>query len=126
MGFFFCLFLFLFIFVSFCDVHISSLIETQSTGGEKETGFDLADYLIAEQNRTNQYNSIVDNYNKKLDKVLIDKSLIRDFETILDEQKAILMIDGNLSETQAESYITKAENIRSRVLEVWFLGDDYG
>jgi len=100
------------------DVSISSLIETQSTGGEKENGFDLADYLIAEQSRINQYNSIVDNYNKKLDKVLIDKSLIRDFETILDEQKAILMIDGDLSETQAESYITKAENVRSCVLEV--------
>ncbi len=100
------------------DVHISSLIETQSTGGEKETGFDLADYLVAEQSRINQHNSSVDNYNEKLDKVLIDKSLIRDFETILDEQKAILMIDGNLSETQAESYITKTENIRSRVLEV--------
>jgi hypothetical protein len=90
----------------------------RSAGGEKENGFDLADYLIAEQERINQYNSVVDNYNKKLDKVLIDKSLIRDFETILDEQKAILMIDGNLSETQAESYITKAENVRSCVLKV--------
>jgi hypothetical protein len=35
------------------DVRVSNLIETQGRDVEKENGFDLADYLINEQNQKN-------------------------------------------------------------------------
>jgi hypothetical protein len=44
---------------------------------------------------------------------LNDEKLKRDFETILDERKSILVIDGGLSETEAERICRQPENLRS-------------
>ncbi len=75
-----------------------------------------ADYLISEQRQRNEYNLFVDAYNSAVDKCLNDESLMRDVETILDEQKAVMMIDGKLSEAEADSYINRVENLRTAVI----------
>lgn len=62
--------------------------------------------------------SFADFYNAKLEKVLNDEKLFEDFETILDEQKAVLMINGELSESEAESRINNLSNFREIVLSV--------
>ena len=100
------------------DVSISSLIENHSTTAQKANGYDLADYLIEEQTEINRKNNIADYYNAKLENVLNDESLKREFETILDEQKAVRVIDGNLSDTEAEAQISKPENFRNIVLSL--------
>jgi hypothetical protein len=94
-------------------VKVSSLIETHATIEQKAEGFDLADFLIQEQQEVNQFNNFVDSYNAKLETVLSDERLKRDFETILDERKSILVIDGGLSETEAERICRQPENLRS-------------
>jgi hypothetical protein len=99
-------------------VKVSSLIENFATDKQKRNQYDLADYLIEQQREINNYNQLVDDYNFKLETVLTDKSVERNFHTILDEQKAILMIDGGLSETEAESQITRKENVRNIVLSL--------
>ena len=60
----------------------------------------------------------IDFYNQKLETVLNDDSLFNDVNTILDEEKSILIIDGNLPETEAERLITNPENLRKAVLSV--------
>lgn len=100
------------------SVKVSSLIEEQATDAEKDNGFDLADYLINQQKQINQTNQFVDFFNAKLEKVLNDEKLYSDFETILEEQKAVLTIDGNLSETEAEIQITKPNNFRNIILSL--------
>ncbi len=101
------------------DVRLSDLIEKHGTDAEKNNGFDLADYLINQQicrlHRQNEFASL---YNAKLEKVLSDKKLLNDFEKILDEQKAVLIIDGNLSESNAEMHVTEFENMRQVVLSL--------
>jgi hypothetical protein len=99
-------------------IKVSRLIETHATGAQREGGYDLADYLISQQTEINQFNNFVDSYNAKLEMVLNDESLKRDFEIILDEQKSILVIDGGLSETEAERICRQPENIRAVVLSV--------
>ena len=75
-----------------------------------------ADYFICEQRQLNEYNLFVDAYNAAVDKCRNDESLMRDVETILDEQKAVMMIDGKLSEAEADRYINRAENLRTAVM----------
>ncbi len=99
-------------------VKVSSLIETQATVAQKEGGSDLADYLILQQREINAQNESIDSYNSKLEAVLNGAKLYADFETILDERKSILMIDGNLSDEHAERQITDFENIYSVVLSL--------
>ncbi len=99
-------------------VKVSSLIENHATATQKTDGYDLADYLIQQQGEINETNEFIDSYNSKLKMVLNDESLKRDFETILDEQKAVLVINGNLSEIEAETQITKSENFRNIVLSL--------
>ncbi len=67
---------------------VSSLIENNATDKQKANGYDIADYLIEQQNEINQSNEIIDSCNAKLETVLNDESLLNDFYTILDEQKA--------------------------------------
>lgn len=100
------------------DVHVSELIERTATETEKQNDFDLADYLIKEQRELNNFNWLVDLYNSTLDKVLNDAELKREVETILDEQKAIAEIDGNLSEVEAERLICEADNLRRVVMNL--------
>lgn len=87
------------------EVRISTLIEKYATENEKQNGFDLADYLILQQQNINQYNF-------KLKQVLNNKSLLNELETILDEQKAILIIDGETPEKEAESQVLNPSNVR--------------
>jgi hypothetical protein len=99
-------------------VKVSSLIETHATIEQKTNGYDLADYLINQQKEINQNSDFVDRYNTKLEMVLNDASLMRDFETILDEQKAVAMVNGGLSEDEAESLCTQHANVQSIVLSL--------
>lgn len=100
------------------DVRISALIEIRAADHQKTEGYDLADYLIGEQKAINQYNLFVDLYNSKLDKVRNDEKLYQDFEAILDEQIAILMIDGEISETEANTRLLNSENFRLIVMSL--------
>jgi len=102
---------------------ISNLIEQLATDAEKGKGFDLADYLISEQARINQmrinrHNEFVDSYNAKLEQVLADENLTNQFNAMLGEQKAVRIINGGLSETEAENLITDFENVRNIVLSL--------
>jgi hypothetical protein len=98
-------------------VKVSSLIEIHATDEQKANGYDLADYLINQQAEINQTNDFIDRYNAKLETVLSDERLKRDFETILDEQKTVAIYNG-LSEVEAERKCTHPENIRAVVLSV--------
>lgn len=99
-------------------VKVSSLIENCATDRQKQNQYDLADYLIEQQKEINQTNEFIDSYNSKLELVLNDETLKRDFQTILDEQLSVLIINGNLSEIEADTQITKSENFRRIVLSL--------
>lgn len=100
------------------DVHISELIESTATETEKQNDFDLADYLINEQRGVNLHNDFADFYNPAADAVLNDAELMSEFNTIIDEQKAIAEICGGLSESEAESQVLSAENVRRVVMSL--------
>jgi hypothetical protein len=93
------------------SIKVSNLIESHATAEQKVNGYDLADYLINQQKEINQTNS-------KLETVLNDESLRSDFETILDEQKSVLIINGGLSELEAERICRQPENVRTVVMSV--------
>jgi hypothetical protein len=99
------------------DVRVSDWVETEATDAEKVEGSDVADFLIQQQRGRNENNKYVDSYNSKLEHVLNDESLLADFNSILDEQKAILVYNG-LSEIEAEMQITQLENFRSIILSL--------
>ncbi len=99
-------------------IKVSNLIQNHATAAQKASGYDLADFLINQQIEINQFNNFVDSYNAKLEMVLNDESLKRDFEIILDERKSILVIDGGLSEGEAERICRQPENLRSVALSV--------
>jgi hypothetical protein len=99
-------------------VKVSALIENFATCEQRRNQYDLADYLIEQQQEINQSNEFIDDYNTKLGAVLSEQSLFAELETILDEQKAILMDSGNLSEDEAEGQITRKENLRNIVLSL--------
>jgi hypothetical protein len=100
------------------DVIISNLINTFASDKERSEQVDLADYLINEQTEINKQNKFIHSVNKKLSIVKNDAELNEQFNTILDEQKAILIIDGGRSELEAERIISKPENVRSVVLSL--------
>lgn len=91
---------------------VSTLIETRATDAEREQDNDLADYLIRIQSEINRKNELTDEYNEKLEAVLSVADLNNQFNSILDEQKAILVIDGGLPDDEAESTISNPENFR--------------
>ncbi len=99
-------------------IKVSSLIENHATDEQKADGYDLADYLINQQDEINEINEFTDRYNSKLATVLSNEKLKQDFEIILDEQKSILIVDGGLSEVEAEKQITSRENFRYIVLSL--------
>jgi hypothetical protein len=100
------------------DVNLSSLIASHATDEQKADGYDLADYLINEQNELNEFNAFADSYNAALEIMLSDKSLNNQFNSILDEQKAIFVINGGLSEMEAEATVCSLDNIRQMVLSL--------
>ncbi len=97
------------------NVDVSNLLETHATDQQKASGFDLADYLIDEQTRINEYNRFADDYNQKVEKVLHDENLFREFNHALDAQKANLILYSGLSEPEAERRISDSTNIRQTV-----------
>lgn len=100
------------------SVHLSSLIESHATDEQRADGYDLADYLINEQNEINEFNTFADRCNAALEKVKTDESLNAQFNSILDEQKSIFIINGGLSETEAETIVCSLDNIRQTVLSL--------
>jgi hypothetical protein len=99
------------------NVKASSLIENFATDQQKQNQYDLADYLIDQQKEINQTNASIDAFNTKLAHVLNDESLFADFNSILDEQKAIAIYNGK-TETEAERICTQPENVRNVALSV--------
>jgi len=99
------------------EVKVSSLIEHNATDEQKENGYDLADYLISQQRQINEKNEFIDSYNK-IETVLNDEILLNNFHTILDEQKAIVIYNNELSELEAERLCARVENIRAVILSV--------
>jgi hypothetical protein len=97
------------------NIAVSDLIERCATSEQKANGFDLADYLINEQNGINRTNEFIGSYNSKLEKVFNCEQLFADFETILDEQKAIIINNG-LSDAEADAIVTRPENLRRIIL----------
>jgi hypothetical protein len=98
-------------------IKVSSLIETQATDQQKESGYDLADYLINQQNEINELNEVYDAYNSKVELILNDESLFNGFNLFLEEQKAIAIYNGE-SESEAERICTHSENVRAVALSV--------
>ena len=98
-------------------VKVSNLIETHATNEQRTNGYDLADYLIRQQVEILAENERADIYNYKLEKVLNDKTLLAVFNSILDEQKAIAIYNGE-AETEAERICTQPGNVRSAALSV--------
>lgn len=100
------------------DVTISKLIQHKASDHERKDGYDLADYLINEQTEINEQNKYIASVNRKIETVKNDADLFEQFNTILDEQKAILIIDGECSETEAEAFISNPENVRSVIMSL--------
>lgn len=69
-----------------------------------------------EQTDVGEYNLFVDCYNAALDKVQSDDAAREVFEVVLDEQKAVAIVDGSLSEAEAEALVRDTDNIRRAVL----------
>jgi shikimate kinase len=99
-------------------VKTSALIELRATAEQKRNQYDLADYLIEQQREINQFNQMIDQYNAKLETVLNDKSLFCEFETILDEQIAVMIVNCKLPEQEAGRICAQAENLRSIVMNL--------
>jgi hypothetical protein len=100
------------------NVKVSTLIKDYAADEQKEEGYDLADYLINEQKEINRYNLFAQGYNSAVDEILNDDRLMQEFETILEEQKAFLVIDAALSEAEAECKICDFNNVRQVVLSL--------
>ena len=96
-------------------VNVSSLIEMHGTDAQKANGYDLADYLVAEQTTINQMNRFIDCWNAEISN---DENSNRNFEAILDEQKAVMIVDGALSEDEAERICRLPENLLNVALTV--------
>jgi hypothetical protein len=99
-------------------VQVSNFIETRATTEQKKNGYDLADYLISQQNEINAHNEFIEAYNAKLQAVLNDECLYDDFEMILEERKSILMYSENLSEAEAEKHISCPDYFREVMLNL--------
>jgi hypothetical protein len=61
---------------------------------------------------------MIDQYNAKLERVLHNESLFADFETILEERKAVMIAHNGLSDKQAEKICIQAENCHSVLLSL--------
>lgn len=85
------------------------MIESLATIEQKAAGFDLADYLIERQREINQSNELIDSYNAKLEKVLMDKSLNLQFNVKVERQKSELIVNRKLSESEFERVVSEAE-----------------
>lgn len=100
-------------------VKVSGLIENNATPAQKADGCDLADYLRNQQiEKLEKIDKYAAEYNAAVDSILSDADLLAEFETILDERKAILIVDGEMGETDAEIYICQPDNLRNAALSV--------
>jgi hypothetical protein len=99
------------------NVKASALIENFATSEQKQNQYDLADYLINQQNEINELNEVYDAYNSKVELILNDESLFNGFKLFLEEQKAIAIYNGE-SESEAEKICTRPENLRSVIMSL--------
>ncbi len=93
-------------------VKVSNLIESHATAEQKASGYDLADYLINQQTEINRSNALIDRFNAN------DEAMLKDVNIILNEQKAVLLSYGDLSEIEAERICTQPESLRSVALSI--------
>jgi hypothetical protein len=93
-------------------IKVSNLIESHATDEQKANGYDLADYLINQQKEINRLNTLIDKFNAN------DKAVLNDVNILLNEQKAVLLGYGGLSEEEAETVCTQPENLRSVVVSL--------
>lgn len=75
------------------SIKVSKLIESSGTAEEKRDGYDLADYLINQQKAINEHNSNADDYNRRLDRVLSDRSLTEYFNDCYLERQILMEVD---------------------------------
>jgi hypothetical protein len=94
------------------DIKISFLARDIAEAAGVTAQADLADFIIGSQQRINTYNA-------KLEKVLADPRLVEACEGIVEERKAILIIDGGLSEEAAEKVVSSHEYLRQVVESVF-------
>jgi len=71
------------------SARVSTFIDRIATDEEKENGFDLADYLHRRQTAINEFNLYAERYNRKVDSILSDSDLQKEFEIICAEREAI-------------------------------------
>ncbi|MFN0085496.1 MAG: DUF6371 domain-containing protein, partial [Blastocatellia bacterium] len=79
------------------DVHVSDLIEQGGTESEKIIGFDLADYLIADFQKSNRRNPAFH---------LLLSTLGTEAHYALEERASVLEFDGGLSRAESEEAAT--------------------
>lgn len=97
-------------------VKVSNLIENHATIEQKADGYDLTDYLINQQKEVNELNETHGSYNTKLEIVLNDESLKRDFETFLTNRKRLLCITTDYPKMKPKEYTTELQNLRQIIL----------
>ena len=100
------------------NINTSKLIENHATEQQKANGYDLADYLIEEQTSINRHNRVVDKYNSALEKVLSDENSFREFNRLLDERQAHLMLYGGLAKDEATEKVSDLSFVSDVVLKI--------
>jgi len=68
--------------------------------------------LLADISTAVYSDSFADQYNSAVDRVLQNPELQKEFFEILDEQKAVMTIDGEMSEQDAERFVCQPDNLR--------------
>ena len=99
------------------NLKVSDYLEKLLSDEQKKEGYDIADFLI-EQRRKEVWSREL--YNRKVDLINAEESLRTEFEMNLEERKAIMIIEGGLSENEAEAALFSPQNIQSLVLDFAF------
>ena len=94
------------------QIEVSDFIEFAATEDEKRGGYDLADYLLITKRRE------LEQINARINQVMQSSELFAELNTILDERAAILEIDHNLSEREAEAIVTEQDALRRLAVEL--------
>lgn len=97
------------------SLRVSDYLETRLTDEQKKKGYDIADFLIEQRRREIWEREL---YNQTVDAIKSDENLAKDFCFLIEERKAVMMFDGNLSRAEAERLIYLPENIQPLVLNL--------
>jgi hypothetical protein len=93
-------------------VKVSNLIEGHATDAEKAKQADLADYLIGLQIE-------IDRINARIEGAKANPKLLADIDTICEERKSILIYDGQLTDEEAEAYVSSSDFLRDVIQSIW-------